>query len=273
MKPLVSVIMPVHNSERYVGAAIESILAQSYSNFEFIIIDDCSTDTSWDIIQKYAKKDTRIKAVRNEKNLKIVKTRNKGFRLANKDAKYYAIMDSDDISLPKRLEKQVQFLEMHASYGAVGGHNIIINSQGKTIGYRRYTTSWRAIKRSITRVDPLSQPSTMIRAEAIKKVGPYNERYTRCQDYELWLRIATIYKITNLDTYLLQYRISETQGKSTHLKKTLKFTLEIQKKWLFHKKFFRIENALYHIGLRALLVMPKQTILKLFKLISYTKEK
>ena len=121
-KPFISIIMPVYNNELYLSYAIESILKQTYSNFEFIIIDDCSTDSSWKIISKYAKKDKRIKAHKNKKNLKIVKTRNKGFELMSKKTKYIAIFDSDDISLPKRILHEVEFLEDNYNFEIVSGH-------------------------------------------------------------------------------------------------------------------------------------------------------
>ena len=92
--PFITVFTPNYNKEKFLPETIESILNQSYRNFEYIIVDDCSTDDSWAIIQKFAKKDTRIKAYRNESNLKIVKTRNKGLTLSSKDAKYFAIIDT-----------------------------------------------------------------------------------------------------------------------------------------------------------------------------------
>ncbi|MBM7409116.1 glycosyltransferase family 2 protein [Methanococcus maripaludis] len=269
--PTVSVIMPNYNNEKYLPEAIESILNQTYENFEFIIIDDCSTDNSWKIIQKYAEKDNRIKAFRNEKNLKIVKTRNKGFKLMSSNSKYIAIFDSDDISMPERLEKQVAFLEKNPDYGLVGSHTLIIDENSEIIGYRKYETDFKKIIKNMLKKNQFAQPSVMIRKSAIYNVGFYDDEFEVCEDYDLWFKFAKNYKIINIDEFLLKYRISNTQSKSTKLKKTLIYTLKVQKKWLFDKKFFNIFGLIYY-GLEHLMYfLPSKVVLKLFKVLNYEK--
>ncbi|MBA2859851.1 glycosyltransferase [Methanococcus maripaludis] len=271
--PLISVIMPNYNNEKYLPEAIESILNQTYGNFEFIIIDDCSKDNSWNIIQKYAKKDNRIKAFKNEQNLKIVKTRNKGFGLMSPASKYIAIFDSDDISMPERFEKQIKFLEKNPDYGAVGSHTFIIDENSEIIGKRKYETDFKKIIKNIIKKSPVAQPSVMIGKSVLNEVGHYNEKYTRCQDYELWFRIAKVFKIGNLDEFLIKYRVSKTQGKTTNLKETLKFTLDIQKKWLFDKKFFNIFGLIYYCMEHTMYFLPTKVVLKLFKVLNYDSAK
>ncbi|MBA2846972.1 glycosyltransferase involved in cell wall biosynthesis [Methanococcus maripaludis] len=269
--PTVSVIMPNYNNEKYLPEAIESIVKQTYKNFEFIVIDDCSTDSSWDIIQNYAKKDNRIKAFRNEKNLKIVKTRNKGFKLMSSNSKYIAIFDSDDISMPERLEKQFNFLEKNLDYGLIGGHTYIINESSEIIASRKYETNFKKIIKNIIKKSPVAQPSVMIRKSALLNVGYYNEKYDVCEDYDLWFKIANNYKIGNLDEFLLKYRITKTQSKTTQLKKTLKNTLKIQKKWLFNKKFFSVFGVIYYFLEHLMYFLPSKFVLKLFKVLNYEK--
>jgi glycosyltransferase involved in cell wall biosynthesis len=271
--PLVSVIMPNYNNEKYLAEAIESILNQTYRNFEFVIIDDCSTDNSWNIIQEYAKKDNRIKAFKNEENLKIVKTRNKGFGLMSPASKYIAIFDSDDISMPERFEKQIKFLEKNPDYGAVGSHTFIIDENSEIIGKRKYETDFKKIIKNIIKKSPVAQPSVMIKKSVLNEVGPYNEKYTRCQDYELWFRIAKDYKIGNLDESLIKYRVSKTQGKTTNLKETLKFTLDIQRNWIFNKKFFSIVGIIYYCLEHLMYFLPSPIVLKLFKVLTYENTK
>ena len=116
--PLISVIMPCYNREKYIVEAIESILNQTYTNFEFIIIDDCSTDNTFEIVKEYAKKDNRILALKKDKNYCYVHSLNKGIEIAK--GKYIARMDDDDISLPERFEKQVEFLEKNEDIIALG---------------------------------------------------------------------------------------------------------------------------------------------------------
>jgi glycosyltransferase involved in cell wall biosynthesis len=271
--PLVSVIMPNYNNEKYLAEAIESILNQTYRNFEFVIIDDCSTDNSWNIIQEYAKKDNRIKAFKNEENLKIVKTRNKGFGLMSPASKYIAIFDSDDISMPERFEKQIKFLEKNPDYGAVGSHTFIIDENSEIIGKRKYSTSYAKIKKEILLRSPFAQPSVIIRSAVLDKVGIYSTdgKYDRSRDYDLWIRIFDKYKINNLDQFLIMYRISKTQGKTTHLKETINSTIQVQSKWLFKKNYFSI-NALFKVySEHCLLILPENFVLWLFKKLNYIK--
>jgi glycosyltransferase involved in cell wall biosynthesis len=269
--PAISVIMPNYNNEKYLPEAIESILNQTYKNFEFIIIDDHSKDSSWKIIQNYAGKDNRIKAFRNEKNLKIVKTRNKGFNLMSPNSKYIAIFDSDDISMPERLGKQVAFLEKNPDYGLVGSHTLIIDENSEIIGYRKYETDFKKIIKNMLKKNQFAQPSVMIKKSALLNTGYYDDEFEVCEDYDLWFKFAKNYKIINIDEFLLKYRISNTQSKSTKLKKTLIYTLKVQKKWLFDKKFFNIFGLIYY-GLEHLMYfLPSKVVLKLFKVLNYEK--
>jgi len=129
--PYVTIFTPNYNCARFISETIESILNQTYENFEYIIIDDCSTDRSWQIIQNYANKDKRIKIYRNKKNLGIVRNRNKGFKKRSPQSKYFVIIDSDDVSLKNRIELQVRFLEDNPYYGLVGSNVIIIDENSK----------------------------------------------------------------------------------------------------------------------------------------------
>jgi GT2 family glycosyltransferase len=187
------------------------------------------------------------------------------------NSKYIAIFDSDDISMPERLGKQANFLEKNLDYGLIGSHTYIIDENSEIMGYRKYETNLKKIIKNMVKKNQFAQPSVMIRKSVLDEVGFYDEKYTRCQDYELWFRIAKSFKIGILDEFLIKYRISKTQGKSTHLKETLKFTLDIQKKWLFDKKFFSIFGIIYY-GLEHLMYfLPSKIILKLFKILTYEK--
>jgi len=167
--PFVSVFTPNYNNSKYLSETIESILNQEYSNFEYIIIDDYSTDQSWELIKNYAKKDSRIKCFRNGRNLGIVKTRNKGFKYRSSKSKYYAIIDSDDISLSDRLKIQVDFLEKNQDYGLVGSNALIINEESKIISYRKYPTKNNQIKKLITLMNPFAQSSITLERTALIK--------------------------------------------------------------------------------------------------------
>ena len=125
----ISVVMAVYNGEKYLRSAIDSILSQTYIDFEFIIIDDCSTDNTANILESYT--DSRIQIIRNEKNLRLPASLNKGLKIAK--GKYIARMDADDIAMPDRFEKQVKYLEAHQEVAVIGGSFQVFNEFGKDI--------------------------------------------------------------------------------------------------------------------------------------------
>ncbi|MFT4326657.1 MAG: glycosyltransferase family 2 protein [Candidatus Woesearchaeota archaeon] len=269
-KPKVSVLMPNYNGERFIAEAIESILRQTFTDFEFIIVDDCSTDESWKIIQRYARKDKRIRAFRNKRNVGIVKTRNKLFSLLSKNCTYCAIFDSDDVSLENRLEKQVAFLEKHIHVGAVGGHTYIINEKGIVVFKRKYPLIFS--RKKVLFKSPFAQPAVMLRKSVLDSVGVYKAEcdFDRARDFDLWIRIQDSYDIATLNAFVLYYRISSTQGKKTHLKETLRSTIQVQKKWMFKKKYFSFSLCMYVCLEHVLLLLPERIILDLFKIKEYT---
>jgi glycosyltransferase involved in cell wall biosynthesis len=267
--PLVSVVMPAHNAERFLGEAIDSVLGQTHRRLELVLIDDGSTDGSWAIAQAHAQKDPRVRPFRNERNLGIVKTRNRAFAEAARESVYFAVLDSDDVCMPDRLAQQVAFLEQHPDHALVGGHTLIIDERGSEVGERRYPESHERILECITRYNPIAQPTVMIRRAALDAVGVYDERYPRCQDYDLWLRMAARFKLANLPAFTLKYRVSATQGKTTALRESLRYTIEIQRRWLLHPRFFRPFNVLYFGAEHLLLLLPNAVVLEAFKRLTY----
>ncbi len=203
MKPLISVIMPAYNGEKYLAEAIESILDQTYNNFEFIIINDGSTDKSLEIIKEYAKKDKRIKIINNNKNLGISLSLNKG--VITGKGKYIAIMNQDDISLTKRFEEQIKFLEENPEVDIVGAAMETFDEEGDTF-LRRYPLTNIKIRKKIWFYSPLAHPSIMVRKEVFKKVGLYRNWTFPCEDLEFFFRAGEKYKLANLPSVLLKHR-------------------------------------------------------------------
>lgn len=200
--PLVSVVMSVYNAERYVGEAIESILGQSFRDFEFIIINDSSTDRSGEILHSF--QDERIISVKNAENIGLTKSLNKGLQMAK--GEYIARMDADDISLPERLEKQVCFLEAHPEVGLVGSAVIYIDPDGKELGVQRVRPE--DFHQALLDIDFCWEHSaTMFRAVCVETVGPYREEFKYAQDYDLWLRIAEKFDLDVLREPLIKSRL------------------------------------------------------------------
>ena len=202
--PAVSVLMSVYNADKYVASAIESILNQTFKDFELIIVDDCSSDNSWDIIRKYKKIDKRIKAVRNKRNIGGCRTLNEGLRYVR--GRYVARADNDDLSMPERLGKQFKFMEQHPEIGIVGGTMEIIQEDGLVIARRKYNISDSEIRKKIFRYSPFSHPLVMFRKSIIDLVGNYDPKYAPADDYDLYFRIGKKSKFANIPDVLLQYR-------------------------------------------------------------------
>lgn len=201
MIPKVSVLMPVFNAEKYLSEAIQSILSQSFRDFEFIVIDDGSTDSSASIIKSFH--DDRIVYVKNEQNLGIVKSLNKGISLAK--GEFVARMDADDISHPLRFEKQIEFFEQNPLVAMCGGFYKIIDNEGKIIGEETFETDPDLLKCELMFYCPFAHPSLMIKKNVLNELNGYKE-LTPVEDYELWLRINAKYKSVNIPEYLLFYR-------------------------------------------------------------------
>ncbi|WP_173938805.1 glycosyltransferase family 2 protein [Campylobacter coli] len=209
-KPLVTVIMPAFNRENYISFAIESILNQDYLNFEFIIIDDCSTDATYNIIQEYAKRDQRIIVLRNKKNKGIVYSLNRC--LERSRGKYIARMDDDDISLPERIEKQVNVMEKDISIVVAGTYFKPMDENLEFFGNWVNVCKHEMIKLKMMFECPICHPTVMIRASFLKENNlKYSYKHQYAEDYKLWSDIIQKGgKIINIPEVLLFYRISNS---------------------------------------------------------------
>ncbi|MFO0971604.1 MAG: glycosyltransferase [Candidatus Saccharimonadales bacterium] len=213
--PLISVVMSVYNGEDFLKAAIESILNQTFRDFEFIIINDGSTDSSKKIIDSY--KDPRIVSI-NQKNIGLIASLNKGISKAK--GKYIARMDADDISLPNRFEKEVEWLNQDNSRGLVSTFFELIDFKtsepiGTTLVFPIQNDD---LRRAFYFTNPFAHGAAMYRKDAIATVGEYTTKYGPTEDYELWRRISKKYEVGLMPDVLYQYRInnpnSESQSKN-----------------------------------------------------------
>lgn len=224
-KDLISIIMPTYNVEKYVGQAIESILNQTYKNFELIIVDDGSTDNTFSILKKYSKRDARIKIFKNSRNLKIVKTLNKGLKLAT--GKYIARMDGDDISLPTRLELEKKYLDNNPDVDIVSSQIYGIDESGKIINKKKYPVTKKYIKKSMKFLPSLAH-FWLARKEAYIKLREYRN-IPYAEDYDLLLRGMKLgLTYVNLPEYLYKLRIRIGNTNSSNGLKQQKARLLVQ---------------------------------------------
>lgn len=268
--PLVSVLMPAHNSGRFIDAAIASILEQSYTNLELVVLDDGSLDDSAARAAAWAARDSRVRALRNDGNRGVAYTRNRLFQLASRTSQYFAIMDSDDISMSDRIAHQVAFLDANPEHGLVGGHTLIIDDRDNVLGLRRYPITHTDILKALTRFNPIANPTAMLRRSVLKETGEYDTRLF-IEDYDLWVRVVLAQKAANLDEVVLRYRISPDQMKQRHLRRSIRETIDLQRKWLFHPRLRSPFNIAYWCAEHVLLGLPESWVLALFKRMTYTR--
>ncbi|RLD50551.1 MAG: glycosyl transferase [Bacteroidetes bacterium] len=221
----VSIIMPVYNAEEYVSFAIESVLSQTYGLFEFIIIDDCSTDKTSKIIGNYAKNDNRIKVIKNSKNLKIVKSLNIGLRAAK--YKFIARIDADDIWVNNKLEIQLKEFELNNNLYLLGTAKTLIDSSGQKIAsVEKPIFKYSEIKSNILKYNLFCHSSVMYRKEIIDIVGYYNEKYKNSEDYEYWIRIIKDLHTEILPQKLVFYRITDNMVSLTKRKQQYYYVIK-----------------------------------------------
>ena len=207
-KPKVSVIMPVYNGEKYIGKAINSILNQTFKDFELILIDDCGQDRSMDIARVYAEIDDRIRIIYNETNKGIAFSRNVGLDTCK--GQYIAIMDDDDISSDDRLFKQADFLDNNPQYDVVGGKAQWIDGEGKVIKQEiDVLKDEKMIKTMFLFYNIFNNSEVMFRKEIIDKNNiKYEDKLLGMEDFKFWIRISKIGSITNIDDLVLLHRMT-----------------------------------------------------------------
>jgi len=184
--PFVSIIMTVRNSEKYVSQAIESVLVQSFKNFEFIIIDDESNDSTTKIIKDYQSKDKRIIVHINSKKKGPAESRNIAIRMAK--GKWVSVIDSDDVFFPKKIEKQVNLIDKNIIF--IGSSFLYINDKGSHVAYYKYKNNSKILKNNIIKNKNFPPHSSyFVKREHLKKINGYNQRFLMAQDYDLLLRL------------------------------------------------------------------------------------
>lgn len=204
----VSVLLPVYNGASTLAQAIESILCQSLSEFELLIIDDCSKDNSADLIRQYAKKDSRIKVVFHDVNIGLAKTLNEGLRLAKSD--FVARMDQDDESLQNRLAVQLKYIHNYPETVVVGSFVYHMGAKKEFDRLVELPIESTQIKETLKQYNCMYHPSVIMRRNQVLELGGYKADFKNAEDYDLWLRVSKRYSLANIPEPLLRYRFSVT---------------------------------------------------------------
>jgi glycosyltransferase involved in cell wall biosynthesis len=235
VNPAISVILPIYNCEKYIKFAVESILNQTFLDFELLIIDDASTDSTLSIVKKY--QDSRIKLIEKRTNSGYTTSLNLGLKLAK--GKYIARMDGDDICFNERFEKQFSFLESNQDVIVCGSSSIIIGSDSVVSVPENY----ELIKLALLRGNCMIHPSVMIRKKTIDDFSiTYDSSKEPAEDYDLWVRLAMIGKFHNLQEVLIQYRIHENQVSNIQNENQRNISKQTRFKILNHLPFSKTDN-------------------------------
>ncbi len=264
--------MPVYNAGNFLTESIESILKQTYDNFEFIIVDDGSTDNSWQIIRDYARKDSRIKTFKNKKNSGVSSTSN--FAISKTKGRFIARMDADDVSFPNRFQKQLNYLQKNKDTIAVGGQCVVIDEENQIIGEKIFPLNNKKLRQMIFRAVPMQQPTMMIN----KKLLPdnfqwYSPTCTSAEELDVLFKLMKFGKIANLKDWTLFYRYRPNSLSHINPKQTFWFTFKSRLNGL--KLGFKpsLTAVLLNLcQLTAVTLLPNKTITALWYLIRGIKQ-
>lgn len=239
--PKVTVLMPVYNAEAFLAEAIESILKQTYRDFEFLIINDGSSDKSESIIKRYASLDRRIRLISRE-NKKLIATLNEGIEKAK--GEYIARMDADDISTRDRLKIEVEYLDKHPEVALVGSNYTIIDERGKSLVTTNVFTHPDDLRLCLITCNQYGHGSTMFRKSIVEKLGKYDMQALHIEDYDLWIRISQKYQVANIEKPLYKWRKTEGSVTGSNLEFQVQQTYKVRDRafgyYLKNKRKYRI---------------------------------
>jgi glycosyltransferase involved in cell wall biosynthesis len=261
----VTVLMAVYNNQAHVAQAIESILNQTHEDFDLVIVDDGSTDSTKEIIQGFALVDERIRLIFNTENLGIPKTRNILLKSIDSNSGYFAILDGDDVSHPERLEKQIKFIEERGIDGC-GSNSSVISDGGDIVGSLKQPLSFHEITKTILHFNPFAQSSMMLRKNILDRVVGYDEKLSRCEDYDLWIRVIRDgFVLENMESELNSFRVHKNQGKSKNSKKSFFYSFVVRGRYIFSRRFFSFKGFLIWLSYIPMIILPKSITVDLYR--------
>lgn len=260
----ISVIMSLYNEEKNIKSSIESILNQTYRDFELILIDDGSTDSSFKIIKYYAKLDERIKIIRNKSNLGLTKSLNKGIRISK--GEFIARQDVDDISLPNRFQLQREFLRKNPDYAFCGSNIYVKQNKNESLDIFNF----KDIKKYLIIGNRFIHSTILIRRKILNKYGSYNEKWFYGQDYELWCRL--IYKFQLKAKILNDHLVIMNLPNEKLTQKNQKFLIQNKnyiKTRLLYLKYIRNLYSIIMSLIYALINLYEILVVILYNIISF----
>ena len=244
--PKISVLIPAYNAAQTVAEAVRSIQSQTFKDIEIIIIDDASTDKTWDEIKKCAVNDKRVRTYRNKTNHYIAKVRNQ--LVSHARGKYIAWQDADDMSLPDRLALQMNILDEDKKVGIVGGYLQFFDEKNGNLSIRKYNTNDASLRKTIFRYSPVAQPAAMIRRKCLQEFGVYNAAFPPAEDIDMSFRIGTKYHFANIPHIVLRYRYHNNSATFKRLRHIELTTIRVRRAYMNNPAYhFSLFDWLYNI--------------------------
>lgn len=267
-RPAVSVVMPLLNPHPvYFRQAIASVLGQTFKDFELIIVEEAGARTAQDMLGEF--RDPRIRHIFSAQRTSQTAQRNRALAAAR--AELVASLDADDIAHPRRLEKQVAFMNGHPDVSVLGSQLAVMDSKGQHLGYRAYPHDHESIVRTMPRANPIAHPSVMCRRSAVLAEGGYRLARYAAEDYELWSRLAHRgLRFANHPEPLLRYRIHPEGIKTRMLRSVLRGTLEVKRRYWADQMSLAARTRL--LAEHLLLCVPPSLVLKAFLRTHYRKD-
>ena len=208
-EPAISVLMPVRNGERFVAEAVESVLSQTFTDLELLVLDDGSRDSTPQILERLAGGDSRLVVHRREPGRSLSAVLNVAADLSR--APILARLDADDVALPDRLQRQAEFLDENPEVALVGGQALLVDERGREFGRAEYPTGDAELQEALRERNPFVHSAVTMRREAFEAVGGYRINFDHAEDLDLWLRLAAGRRIANLPDFVVKYRIHGNQ--------------------------------------------------------------
>lgn len=267
-KPETSVVIPVYNCAPYLKECLNSILNQTYQDFEIVIVDDCSNDGSLKILQDYKAKHKKIRLFRNRNNKGVSITAKKAIGFARGD--YIARMDADDIMLPLRLEKQISYLKKNKKTVAVGAQALIVDAKNNVIGEKKFPTAFEDIYKYIFKFIPVQQATMTIAKNRLPEdFNYYRDGMNTAEEVELFFKLFQHGKVENLDSILLLYRHHATNTSLKSIKRTFFLTLIARLRALITYRYKPTFSGLLFTLAQSfvILILPQRITLPLYKTI------
>lgn len=245
MNDSISIIMSTYNDDKYIRESVLSLFKQTYKNWELIVIDDHSTDNTYNILKELQKNDNRIKYYSNKKNRGLVFNLLQGVKLAK--GNFIARLDSDDIwTNSKKLERQYRFLSIHQNYSLVGTLGNAIDEKGEIIYKLKYPTTNAGIRKRILSKNCFIHSSVMFKKNYYKKAGGYDRNQNNVEDYDLWLKMGTFSKFANINQNMVHLRIRKGSITQKYFRHQTEMAIRLIKKFKKYYPNFYMSYLLWH---------------------------